>query len=150
MMSQPVTFQFERPEDSPGYLLWQVTMSWQRKIKHALDPLDLTHTQFVLLAAIAWLARHLEEVTQVDVATHSSTDRMMVSKVLRTLQSKGLISRQEHPTDTRAKVVRLTGAGQDRIQQAIRVVEATDGVYFAPLGIDLPFFRSQIQLLLNR
>ena len=56
-MKKLVNFQFQRPEDSPGYVLWQLTMAWQRLIKQQLDPLDLTHTQFVLLAALAWLSR---------------------------------------------------------------------------------------------
>jgi hypothetical protein len=38
------------PDKSPGFLLWQVTLRWQRKVTIALAPLDLTHVQFVLLA----------------------------------------------------------------------------------------------------
>ena len=87
-------------------------MKWQRQIKKALDPLDITHTQFVLLASLAWLAKTKPTVTQIDIAHHSNTDKMMVSKVLRTLQAKGLVSRQEHETDTRAKTITLTDEGQ--------------------------------------
>jgi hypothetical protein len=43
------------PEDSPGFLLWHVTLRWQREIAAALAPLGLTHVQFVLLAAAWWL-----------------------------------------------------------------------------------------------
>ena len=43
------------PEDSPGFLLWHVTLRWQRDIAAALAPLDLTHVQFVLLATTWWL-----------------------------------------------------------------------------------------------
>ncbi|MCB0601151.1 MAG: MarR family transcriptional regulator [Saprospiraceae bacterium] len=147
-MSKPVTFQFDRPEDSPGYVLWQLTMAWQRQIKHALDPLDLTHTQFVLMAALAWLSRQQEAVTQIDIANHSQTDRMMVSKVLRTLEAKDLLSREEHATDTRAKVVTLTAAGKQRIQEAVKVVEATDAGFFSGLGEQLsPFLSGMLQLL---
>lgn len=41
------------PATSPGFLLWHVTLRWQRAITAALRPLDLTHVQFVLLAS-AW------------------------------------------------------------------------------------------------
>src|SRR5260370_30828241 len=34
-------------DDSPGFLLWQVTLRWQRDIATALAPLDLTHVQFI-------------------------------------------------------------------------------------------------------
>jgi hypothetical protein len=37
------------PNDSPGLLLWHATLRWQRGIARALQPLDLTHVQFVLL-----------------------------------------------------------------------------------------------------
>ncbi|HPG07688.1 MAG TPA: MarR family transcriptional regulator [Saprospiraceae bacterium] len=147
-MKKLVNFQFQRPEDSPGYVLWQLTMAWQRLIKQQLDPLDLTHTQFVLLAALAWLSRLQESVTQIDIANHSHTDRMMVSKVLRTLESKGLILRQEHATDTRAKVVTLTQAGEQLIQKAVQVVEAADGIFFSKLGNQLnPFLMQMLHLL---
>ena len=64
-MEQKVEFHFKSPNDSPGYLLAHLTMLWQRKQKKILDPLDLTHTQFVLLAALGWLSREDNVVTQV-------------------------------------------------------------------------------------
>ena len=47
-------FGFEEPEDSPGFLLWQVTVSWQRAIKSALEPYKITHPQFVIMALLMW------------------------------------------------------------------------------------------------
>src|SRR3546814_15453085 len=41
-----------RPENSPGFLLWQVTNQWQRRLRATLEPLGLTHVQFVLLAGL--------------------------------------------------------------------------------------------------
>ena len=97
--------------------------SWQRKQKKALGPLDLTHTQFVLLASLSWLSRENNAVTQVDIANQSNADRMMVSKVLRTLEEKKFITRQEHETDTRAKTIQLTKLGTETLQKAIVKVE---------------------------
>ena len=147
-MPQPIEFRFNNPDDSPGYLLWQLTTCWQRKLKRELDKLDITHTQFVLLASLAWLSKKKEAVTQVDIATQSKTDRMMVSKVLRTLQSKGFIHRQEHATDTRAKTVSLTPQGALIIQQALIVVEQVDIDFFAILEDQLPGFnRNMLKLI---
>ena len=39
------------PEESPGFLLSHVTLRRQREVAAALAPLNLTHVQFVLLAA---------------------------------------------------------------------------------------------------
>ena len=42
-----------------------------------------------------------------DIANQSNAYRMMISKVLRTLEEKKFIVRSEHSTDTRAKIVKL-------------------------------------------
>ncbi len=147
-MPKEIEFHFKSPNNSPGYLLGQLTMLWQRKQKKSLDPLDLTHTQFVLLAALGWLSKKKEVVTQVDIANQSNADRMMVSKVLRTLEEKGFITRQEHETDTRAKTIRLTTNGQVILQKAIIEVENTDLAFFATLDTKLPLFnRNMVQLI---
>lgn len=146
-MSKEIEFQFKSPNESPGYLLGQLTMLWQRKQKRVLDPLNITHTQFVLLAALGWLGKKSDVVTQVDIATQSNSDRMMVSKVLRTLEDKNFISRHEHPTDTRAKVIKLTDAGADILQQALSAVENTDIEFFSVLGDKLPSFNKNMVYL---
>lgn len=134
-------FHFKSPEESPGYMLWQISMLWQRKMKRALDEINLTHTQFVLLAALGWLKKKQDQVTQTEIAEHSNTDRMMVSKVLRTLQNKGYLSRREHPTDTRAKCIELTNPGKVILQQALEIVHGVDGAFFATLGEQSDAFR---------
>jgi DNA-binding MarR family transcriptional regulator len=146
-MSQEIDFHFKSPNDSPGYLLGQLTMLWQRKQKKVLDPLNLTQTQFVLLAALGWLSKQSDAVTQVDIANQSNADRMMVSKVLRTLEEKQFISRQEHPTDTRAKVITLTAEGGKALQQALTAVENTDLEFFSVLGNDLALFNQNMAYL---
>lgn len=147
-MPEEIEFHFKSPHDSPGYLLGQLTMLWQRKQKKVLDPLDLTATQFVLLAALGWLSKKSNVVTQVDIANQSNADRMMVSKVLRTLQEKGFVTRQEHETDTRAKTIRLTTNGEVVLQKAIIEVENADLDFFATLDTKLSSFnRNMLQLI---
>lgn len=147
-MPKEIEFNFKSPNDSPGYLLGQLTMLWQRKIKKVLDPLGLTGTQFVLLAALGWLSKKNNAVTQVDIANQSNADRMMVSKVLRTLEDKRFITRQEHETDTRAKVIRLTNEGFKVLQKALTAVENADLNFFATLDTKLSSFnRNMVQLI---
>ncbi|MFT3920457.1 MarR family winged helix-turn-helix transcriptional regulator [Cloacibacterium sp.] len=139
-----IEFKFKRPNDSPGYLLGQLTMLWQRKLKKVLDPLNLTQTQFVLLAALGWLSKTNKVVTQIDIANQSNSDRMMVSKVLRTLQDKKFISRQEHQTDTRAKVIKMTNEGAEVLQKALTAVENADIDFFSVLGNKLSSFNQNM------
>lgn len=148
-MSNKIEFHFKKPEDSPGYLLGQLTMLWQRKLKRVLDPLELTHTQFALLCALAWLSRYNDKVTQIDIANQSNADTMMVSKVLRTLEEKKFITRQEHPTDTRAKTIKLTPDGEIVLQKAIVSVETADLDFFDKLGTDLATFNSTMAELIK-
>lgn len=149
-MSKEINFHFKSPKDSPGYLLGQLTMLWQRKLKKVLDPLDLTQTQFVLLAALGWLSKKSDSVTQIDIANQSNADRMMVSKVLRTLQEKGFITRHEHETDTRAKTIRLTNSGETVLQKALIDVENADLDFFASLDENLSSFNSNMVNLIDR
>lgn len=149
MNKTDIVFEIEKAEDSSGFLLWQVTTLWQRRIKQSLDLLDLTHTQFVLLATAASLSQNGSIVTQTDIAHQSKTDRMMVSKVLRTLQSKGLIERKEHRTDTRAKEITLTRKALDLVQKAVIAVEQTDREFFGVLHTEREMFNENMRQLIK-
>lgn len=148
-MPDKIKFIFKSPDKSPGYLLGQLTLLWQRKLKKALDPLDLTHTQFILLTSIAWLTNKSDSVTQVEIANLNNFDRMMVSKVLRTLQTKKLITRQEHDTDTRAKIVNLTADGRKILQTALTKVEKADIEFFFGIDNKLADFNLSMEKLIE-
>ncbi len=150
MKSIDNTFSVEKAEDSSGFLLWQVTNLWQREIKKALEEYGLTHSQFVLMTSIHWLTLHEQEVTQIILSANTKIDPMTTSTVLRTLQQKGLIQRQEHATDTRAKTVELTEQGKEIIKKAIVTVEEFDRRFFATLGEKTPQFNTQLLSLLDQ
>lgn len=119
-------------DDSPGLALWRVTNAWQRAVRAALGPHDLTHVQFVLLASLTWMDRS-RPVTQRDLAEHAGTDAMMTSQVLRALEAKGLVVRSPHPADRRAVALEPTPAGVALANRANADVEAADRGYFAVL-----------------
>ena len=149
MKSKGRTFSVDRAEDSTGFLLWQVTNLWQREIRKALKPYEVTHSQFVLLASIQWFALQHAEITQILLSNHTQIDPMTTSTVLRALESKQLISRQEHSTDTRAKTVALTEKGAAVAKRAIRTVEKFDHDFFSRLGAEEPAFNRHILKLLS-
>jgi DNA-binding MarR family transcriptional regulator len=125
------------PDDSPGFLLWHVTLRWQRDMSAALTPLGLTHVQFVLLATTWWLNANVGFPNQLAVARQAGTDVKMTSQVLGTLEAKELIIRETDPADTRAKLLRVTEAGVELTLRAISAVEAADAAFFAEAP-DLP------------
>jgi DNA-binding MarR family transcriptional regulator len=119
------------PESSPGFLLWHVTLRWQRRIAAALAPLGLTHVQFVLLASTWWLNEHGDAApNQLTLARQAGTDVKMTSQVLARLEARGLLSREVDPADTRAKRLRVTSAGAALAREAIGVVDAVDDAFF--------------------
>jgi DNA-binding MarR family transcriptional regulator len=140
---------FDAPEDNLGYLFWQVSMRWQLAMNRGLSELDLTQTQFVVMAALHWLSLSQETVTQVDIANHARIDKMMTSKILRALQDRQFISRQEHATDTRAKTVVLTEAGIEVFKKANALVENVDNQYFRRLMGDKYLMKIMLKNLLE-
>ena len=120
------------PADSPGFLLWRATLRWQRVMASTLRPFGLTHVQFVLLASLWWLTEVAGEMpSQRRLADHAGSDPMMTSQVLRTLETRGLLSRAAHPTDSRARQLAVTSEGAELAARAITAVEDADRVFFA-------------------
>jgi DNA-binding MarR family transcriptional regulator len=143
-------FSVQEAEDSSGFLLWQVTTLWQRGIKKALDNIDITHPQFVLLASLLWLSNQKKTVTQIDLSQHSKIDPMTTSAVIRTLERKKLIARQEHHTDTRAKSVVLTNSGIKITKEAVKIIENFDSDFFNCLGSNKQELNKGLQALLKQ
>lgn len=119
------------PEDSVGFLLWRTTLTWQRTIARALEPLGLTHVQFVLLATVWWLGRADAVLpSQRQVAEQAATDVMMTSQVLRALERRALVTRSGDPDDARTKRVAVTAEGERLVERALPVVEGADADVF--------------------
>lgn len=127
-------FGFDKPEDSPGFLLWQTTITWQRLIKKALEPFDVSHAQFVIMALLLWLEEHKYDTNQIMISNWSKLDKMTVSKSLKKLVTQGFVNRIEHKTDTRAKSVTLTEKGKTLIHQLIPLVEQVDAEFFGQVS----------------
>jgi MarR family transcriptional regulator, organic hydroperoxide resistance regulator len=139
-----------RPENSPGFLLWQVTNQWQRRLRATLDPLGLTHVQFVLLAGLAWLEHKEGSVSQARLAQFCKTDTMMTSQVVRALEKAGLVVRGASTKDGRAKVLAVTDAGAERLNRAMPAVLAADAGFFAALGEGQPDLVQALRRLLSQ
>ncbi|MEM7443713.1 MAG: MarR family transcriptional regulator [Pseudomonadota bacterium] len=127
-----------RPENNPGFLLWQVTNLWQRRQRANLDSVGITHVQFILLAGLAWLDKREGHVNQARLAQFCKTDPMMTSQVVRTLATQGLLERDRHPTDGRARHLKLTAAGARVLNEAMPLVLEADAQFFDSLAEDQP------------
>lgn len=126
-------FGFDQPEDSPGFLLWQTTITWQRLIKKALEPYHIAHAQFVILAITLWFETQGHTASQSTIIRQSKLDKMTVSQSLKKLVATGYIKRQEHDKDTRAKFVYLTKKGKTLTLKLVPIVETIDSNFFGVL-----------------
>lgn len=130
---QSLDSDFSSADHSPGFMLWQVTNLWQRQMRLALTPLDLTHVQFVLLATTVDLHHRVANgtITQRLLADRAKTDEMMTSQTVRTLIGKDLITRERSELDGRAFSLSPTALGIERAKAAVAVVEAADRKFFS-------------------
>lgn len=106
--------QKERPI---GFLIHDVARLYRRRFEEEARAHGLTLAQWKALGAIHWK----EAVTQVALAAFIDADPMTVSGILDRLEKRGLIERYAHPEDSRAKLSRLTAAGNELVGEARHV-----------------------------
>jgi len=83
-------------------------LALHRRSDARFAPHGVTADQFVLLAT---LARGGEALTQRELARRMSSDPSTVRAMLVLLAARGLVERDTHPTDARARTVALTVKG---------------------------------------
>ena len=140
-------FGVDRPEQSPGFMFWQTTMVWQRHIKKLLEPYDVSHAQFVILATLRWFEGHGHVPTQVHVIEWTQLDKMTVSKSLMHLVAKDLVTRNPDEADARAKNVYLTLKGMALVDVLVPLVENMDQSFFNRLA---PGQQAQLMNILSQ
>lgn len=135
------------PLVSPGFWLHHAALTWRAELDARLRPLGLTPTQFLLLASAGWLEHESGPPSQQEVAEHAGADRMMTSKVVRTLEERGLLARVAHESDARSVRITLTASGRDLARQAITIAQDLDAEFF---GADHAKLRSTLREVAER
>ncbi len=133
-MVKKTSFKHKRADDSAGFLLWKITSLWQNKLSTVLSEFDINQTQFAIMASLKWFEEHNEEATQAHLVEHSKIEKMTVSKSIRNLESKNLISRAKSKTDARAISIKFTKEGTKIINKAIVTIELADDDFFSSLS----------------
>ncbi|MET8760882.1 MarR family transcriptional regulator [Lentzea sp. NPDC004782] len=130
-------------EATPGHLVWRLAMKWRTAVDRALDPLGLTHAQYVVLSSLLGLDRP----SQRELADHTGLEPLYVSKLARALESSGLIERTRDKVDTRTVRLALTPQGRSVVEPAVTLVSALLDRLLEPLGDPADFSRELITLL---
>lgn len=118
------------PLASPGYRLHLAALAWRRELGVRLRPLGLTPTQFDALATVSFLGK-TDQPTQQQIADFSGLDRMMLSKVLASLEERGLVARTPDAGDARLKRLAVTSAGRELVDAATAIARSVDADLFA-------------------
>ena len=80
----------------------------------------VTADQFVLLATLA----RGDALTQRELARRMPSDPSTVRAMLVLLEKRGLVSRDAHPSDSRARTAALTAAGKRKFRQVFKAGES--------------------------
>jgi DNA-binding MarR family transcriptional regulator len=137
------------PETLLGYRLWQVHYLWHKHIERELRAVNLSHLQYVLLAATNFLSREGEVPSQIRLATFTKVEKMMVSKNLRILEQRGYLSRKPYPGDRRANRIQLTASGLRLLRRTLSISVAAHAGFFRSLGSDWKRLNRMLQALMD-
>ena len=95
-------------------------LALHRRSEAQFAPYDVTADQFVLLATLA----RGHALTQRELARRMPSDPSTVRAMLVLLEKRGLIQRDTHPTDGRARTASLTAAGKQKFRELWRAGES--------------------------
>ena len=124
---------FSSASMSPGFLLWKVSNLHQRLQKKALEPLELTPSQFSVFACYFFLLKKSDSVSQSDVCIHAGIDKMLVSDLTKSLVKKKFITLSKSKTDGRSFNVVVTNEGAIVCNKALKIIEDLDAEFFGTL-----------------
>ncbi len=102
------------PKDELPLALRTAYLTLHRRSDAVFSDYGITADQFVLLATLA----RGQAMTQRELAARMPSDPSTVRAMLVLLEKQGLVTREAHPTDARARTVRLTKVGVRTYQQA--------------------------------
>src|SRR5690349_17722539 len=128
--------------ESPGFLLWRVTLRWQRRMTSALAPIGLTHAQFVQLMAVWWLTSEGRQPSEQELASLAGGDIAAVGQVLLSLERRDLLVGTIGEFDPSRRLLDITESGRLLAEESMAVVEAADQEFFRPVSARPEFLAS--------
>ena len=133
--------------EGPSFTFAQAYFTWKRITDRALEAVGLTHTQYVFMGTLFELEKHQDKATQNDLARLTNSDVTMTSQILRTLQKRGLVLREQIEGDERAKYSSLSPAGKKLVKKAAEIMKTNEKEYFAPVEKDMEQFLTYLKVL---
>jgi DNA-binding MarR family transcriptional regulator len=95
-------------------------LTLHRRSDACFAPYGVTADQFVLLATLARGGM----LTQSELARRMPSDASTVRAMLVLLEDRGLVRRDKHPADSRARTAKLTAVGRRKVRQLWKAGES--------------------------
>jgi DNA-binding MarR family transcriptional regulator len=116
------------PYASPGFWLHHAALTWRQACEAGLG--ELTYPQFNVLSAVSLLTADSGPPTQQEVAGFARIDRMMTSKLVHTLEERGLLTRSADAHDARRWRLALTDSGRAAVHTCVAAAHRADEEIF--------------------
>jgi DNA-binding MarR family transcriptional regulator len=100
-----------------GWMLDQANHALGSEVAAALAPVELGQRGFCVLSAAMDAG-----LTQTELAGMIGLDKTTMVVTVDDLERKGLAERVPSPTDRRARVIKVTGAGRNKVAEGQRIV----------------------------
>ncbi len=113
-----------------GFLLNKGAQKIRDAYQEALEPLGIDGKQYGVLLVLSSKG----PVSQHEIGLCTRIDRTTMVAIIDDLEQKGLVERQEHPTDRRTHALVITAKGKEVIPKAHKLGEAADKKFLAGLS----------------
>ncbi len=147
MKKNKLQTRFKDARYSLGFLIWKTSNKLQRLHRIGLENLDLTPTQFSVLASIVYVSSNHEKLTQSLLCQHTEMDKMLVSDIIKSLVKKEFINKRKNTEDTRSFLIQPTSLGVKVANKAIKIIEDIDKEFFRSVR-DISLFGEDLSRIL--
>jgi len=94
-------------------------LSMHRQTNAHLYPYNITADQYICLI----LLEEQDGITQQELVKRSTSDPNTIRAMLILLEKRGLVTRENHPNDGRARIVHITKKGRDLLKETASAIK---------------------------
>ena len=114
------------------YLVKQLELAVRAQLDDLLRPTGITPLQYTALTVL----ERRSDLSTAELARNAFVTDQSASDMVAALEDRGLIRRHPDPDDRRRRVLRLTDAGREFLEEARSGVEGVEAQMLAPLTAD--------------
>ena len=136
-------------EKKIGLLVWQLSNSWQSKLRKILKNYHITLNEYLVLESIYNLFQNQNELSQNEISIFAGIDISVASVTFKLLENKKLIIRTTK-NDNRKKIVEMLASGINLYNKVEPLILREELNIFYKLNEEIYNFKNLIKLLLGK